>query len=93
MRLKNTDALIRQAAERHVGGRLKEAFPLYDAALRLDPKLAAAHCNRAIALQSLNRLDEASSSFDRERSDPITPMRITTRPSHSSVAEFLGDEK
>ncbi len=65
MRLNNTDALFRQAVEHQLGGRLLEALPLYDAVLRLAPKLAAAHCNRAIALQSLNRLDEALSGYDR----------------------------
>jgi lipoprotein NlpI len=54
MRLNNTDALFGQAVEHHVRGRFLESLPRYDAMLRLDPKLPAAHRNRAIALQSSN---------------------------------------
>lgn len=57
--------LFAQAVERQLQGRTAEALALYDAAIRVNPKAAAAHCNRGLLLQALSRTDDALASYDR----------------------------
>ncbi len=59
------NALFAQAIDHHTQGRLADALALYDVIIRAAPNLAAAHCNRGVALQSLGRFDEAIRSYDR----------------------------
>jgi tetratricopeptide (TPR) repeat protein len=59
------NALFGQAVECHVKGRLAEALSLYDAVIRFNPNVAAAHCNRALVLQSLDKLDDALKGYNR----------------------------
>src|SRR5215472_12644561 len=46
-------------------GRLEEAHRLIVRALRVNPRSAKAHSNRALVLQQLNRLDDALASVDK----------------------------
>src|SRR5579862_9083148 len=61
----NFGALFQQAVEHHVHGRVYEALLAYDAIIRDHPAAAAAHCNRGLALQSLNQPEAALQSYDR----------------------------
>ncbi|HEX4157586.1 MAG TPA: tetratricopeptide repeat protein [Rhizomicrobium sp.] len=58
-------ALFAQAVHHHLRGRVAEALALYEAAIRLNPDVAAAHCNCGLALQALSRIDDALRSYDR----------------------------
>jgi tetratricopeptide (TPR) repeat protein len=44
-------------------GRLPEAIAHYEAALRLDPRYAAAHHNLGFAYQHVGRMEEAKAQF------------------------------
>jgi tetratricopeptide (TPR) repeat protein len=68
MRATHTNAipeLFKQAMEHHAGGRLDDALHSYDAILRSDGNVVAAHYNRGFVLLALRRLDDALESFDR----------------------------
>lgn len=58
-------ALFGKAVDHHLRGRFADALAGYDAVLRLDPRMAAAHCNRGLVLQSLQKYGEALQSYDR----------------------------
>ncbi|HTT85234.1 MAG TPA: tetratricopeptide repeat-containing glycosyltransferase family protein [Rhizomicrobium sp.] len=58
-------ALFAKAVQHHSAGRLTDALASYEAAIRLDPKLAAAHGNRGVVLKSFGRPEEALASFGR----------------------------
>jgi tetratricopeptide (TPR) repeat protein len=57
--------LFARAVEHHLQGRVSEALSLYDTIVRNHPDAAGAHCNRGLALQSLNQPDAALQSYDR----------------------------
>jgi tetratricopeptide (TPR) repeat protein len=57
-------ALFRGAVEHQLQGRPEEALKSYDAVIRLNPKMAAVHCNRGMILQELGKVDEALRSYD-----------------------------
>ncbi len=52
-------------AEHQEAGRLAEAIEDYDEAIRLDPQLALAYANRAVAYTLLGRDAEAQQDVDR----------------------------
>lgn len=64
-RLDIAASLFGQAVEQHQLGCLAKALELYGTAIRLNPGLAAAHCNRGLVLQALGKTDDALSSYDR----------------------------
>jgi tetratricopeptide (TPR) repeat protein len=57
--------LFARVVEHHLQGRVSKALSLYDTIVRDHPDAAAAHCNRGLALQSLNQPDAALQSYDR----------------------------
>ena len=63
--MSDIEALFRKAVDSHIRGQLADAVALYGDVIRLNPHVAAAHCNLAIVLQSLNRPDDALRSYDR----------------------------
>ena len=65
MRPSDPDDLFDQAVEHHQKGLLTEAVGLYEAVIALDPQRVSAHFNRGLALQSLNKTDDALQSYDR----------------------------
>jgi tetratricopeptide (TPR) repeat protein len=65
LRPDEVNRLFGKAVDCHVKGRLAEALSLYDAVIRLNPNVAAAHCNRALVLQSLGKLDDALKGYNR----------------------------
>ncbi len=61
----SVQTLFAAAVDHHLRGRVADALALYDAVIRSNPNMAAAHCNRGLLLQSLGRTDEALASYDR----------------------------
>ena len=59
------DSLHMLGVVRHQCGDCEDAVRHIDAALEINPELAAAHANRGIALHRLRRFDEAVASYDR----------------------------
>ena len=61
-------------------GRLEQAREAYDAAIRIDPRLAAAHFNRASILEDLNDITgakagyEAAGQLDRTYAEPVAGL-------------------
>ena len=58
-------ALFARAVDEHLRGRLEDALAAYDAVLRFDSRMAAAHCNRGLVLHSLQNYGEALRSYER----------------------------
>jgi tetratricopeptide (TPR) repeat protein len=84
---RRTAAIFAAAVQHHVSGRLAEALALYESAIRLDPNLAAAHCNRGVLLQSLNRIEEAAASF--ERTTRLQPGNADAWYNHGTTLSLL----
>ena len=55
----------RRAAELFNDGDLNSALFAYDEAIKFDPALASAHCNKGVALSRLSRFEEAEEAFRR----------------------------
>jgi tetratricopeptide (TPR) repeat protein len=85
------DAYLNLGAMWDAAGRYSELLRLCDAALRHCPGSALLHFNRGVALDHLERLDEAAASY--ERSLQIDP---TLADAHFNLAELhhqAGDER
>lgn len=60
---RNADALNLSGAIAHARGRHAEALVLFDKALAVNPAMAMAHFNRANALETLARTDDAAAAY------------------------------
>jgi tetratricopeptide (TPR) repeat protein len=57
-------AVFQTAVRHHLEGRFPDALAHYDRAIALNPAVAATHCNRGLALQSLGQASAALDAFD-----------------------------
>jgi tetratricopeptide (TPR) repeat protein len=71
-------------------GSLRSAVASFDLALDLDPKLAAARFNRAIAWLKLAELSRASSEFSLLYDDPASPLRAAAAYHNALALDGLG---
>lgn len=86
--MNDTEALFRKAVDCHIHGRLTDAVALYGDVIRSNPHVAAAHCNLAIVLQSLNRPDDALMSY--ERAIELQPGNADTHYNKAVALTQLG---
>ena len=78
-------------------GRLEAAKEAYDAAIRIDPRLAAAHFNRASVLEDLNDMKGAragyqrAASLDRAYAEPLASLAwLSAQNGDAAEARALG---
>ncbi|HKO55277.1 MAG TPA: tetratricopeptide repeat protein [Thermoanaerobaculia bacterium] len=73
-----------------LSGSPRKAVASFDLALDLDPKLAAARFNRAIAWLRLSELARASSEFETLYDDPASGMRASAAYHNALALDGLG---
>jgi Flp pilus assembly protein TadD len=68
-------------------GELNESLQAFDRALRINPSVAAVHCNKAVALMQANRRDDAITAIHRAiELDPKCPG------AHTNLGAIFYDE-
>jgi tetratricopeptide (TPR) repeat protein len=85
------DAYLNLGALLDAAGRHDELLPLCDAALRHCPDSALLHYNRGVALDHLERLDEAATSY--ERSLALAPNLADAHFNLAKLHQQAGDER